>query len=35
LAKKYGWIVIDCYENNHELTREEIAEKVWDIITTK
>jgi dTMP kinase len=33
LAKRYGWHTIDCVENNRELAREEIAEKVWDIVS--
>lgn len=35
LAKKYNWHVIDCYENGRELTRDEIADKIWEIVTKK
>jgi dTMP kinase len=29
VAKKYGWLVIDCTENNRLLSREEIHEKIF------
>lgn len=33
LAKRYGWKIVECVENDRELTREEIAEKIWNIIS--
>lgn len=35
LAKKFDWTVIDCFEEGRELTREEISDKIWNLVTTK
>lgn len=35
LAKKYRWNVIDCYENGSELTREDVAQRIWKIVVDK
>lgn len=32
LAKERGWYIIECTEDGRELTREEIAEKTWEIV---
>ena len=35
LAKLKGWYVIECVEQGRELGREEIADKIWEIVQTK
>ena len=33
LAHKYKWHLIDCYQDNRELTREEISDNIWEIVS--
>lgn len=35
VAKKYKWVIIDCTKNGELLSREEIHEKVFDVVLKK